>query len=95
MSPVIKKSASAGSLESNDVLVTIFPGVAGIEIKLHSIVDKQFGKKIRECALDVLKSCGIDNAVIHIQDMGAIECTIRARIETAVTRALKEDRNDA
>lgn len=91
MENIIKRGASAGSLESNDALVSIFPGDGGVNIEIRSIVEKQFGKQIRECAADILNSYGIGNVNLHIQDMGAVECTLRARVETALLRALKED----
>ena len=84
----IKKSAMAGSLESSDVLVTVSPGLGqGVEFKVESIVIKQFGKRIRSVAEEVIAATGVRSAIIHVQDRGALECTLRARLETAIARA--------
>lgn len=84
----IKKSATAGSLESSDVLVTVSPGSAqGVEFKVESIVIKQFGARIRSVTKEVAEAAGVRNATIHVQDRGALECTLRARLETAIARA--------
>ena len=86
----IKKCASAGTMESSDVYVEIKPCENGINIELESVVEKQFGEKIKEVINGVLDEKGIANADIHVVDRGALECVIRARVETAVLRG-KED----
>ena len=40
--------------------------------------------------LDTLKDLGIDNVRISIVDKGALDCTIKARIEGAVFRAVDQ-----
>ncbi len=87
---VIKKSAFAGTMESSDVYVEIKPCDDGIKIELESVVEKQFGEKIKKTVNDVLAEAGIENAHIRIVDRGALECVIRARVETAVLRGREE-----
>lgn len=82
----IQKSATAGTMESSDVYVEIGPCDDGIIIELESVVEKQFGAKIKEVVHDVLNQAGVQNANIHIVDRGALECVIRARVETAIIR---------
>lgn len=87
----IMKSVSAGSLESSDVLVTLGPAQnGGLDIVVNSIVEKQFGRRIKMVAEELLESSGIDSGLVNIQDRGALECTLRARIETAISRSLQE-----
>lgn len=87
----IMKSVSAGSLESSDVLVTLGPAQnGGLDIIVNSIVEKQFGRRIKMVAEELLESFGIDSGLVNIQDRGALECTLRARIETAISRSLQE-----
>lgn len=81
----ILKSASAGTMESSDVYVQIEPA-QGLEIQLESVVYNQFGEQIREVVTEVLKEQGVENAAVRIVDRGALECVIRARVETAVLR---------
>jgi len=86
----IVRSASAGTMESSDVYVEIEPGVNGLEIQLESVVQGQFGDAIRGVVREVLADCGVETASIRIVDRGALDCVIRARVETAVLRG-KED----
>lgn len=86
----IIKNASAGTMESSDVYVEIKPCDDGIKIELESVVEKQFGEKIKETVNDVLIETGVKNADIRIVDRGALECVIRARVETAVLRGREE-----
>ncbi len=84
---MIEKSAMAGSMESSDLLVTLEPCNDGIELELESVVLEQFGDAIREVVLDELARLGVTEAKLLIRDRGALDCTIRARVETAVRRA--------
>ena len=77
--------ASAGTMESSDAYVEIEPGT-GLEITLESVVGQQFGDAIRQAVADVLAQNGVENAKLRVVDRGALECVIRARVETAVCR---------
>ena len=81
----IIRSASAGTVESSDVYVQIEPA-QGLDIQLESVVYNQFGDAIREVVTKVLHEQGVENAAVRIVDRGALECVIRARVETAVLR---------
>lgn len=81
------RRASAGTLESSDVYVELEPGTQGIEIELDSVVEAQFGEQIRQVVQEVLRQQGVSSARIRLVDRGALDCVIRARVETAVARA--------
>lgn len=83
----IKKPAIAGTLESSDCQVTVEPGDGTIDFALDSTVINQFGYQIREVVMDTLNRLEIDNVKIIIVDRGALDCTIKARVECAVYRA--------
>lgn len=84
----IVKTGIAGSLESSDVLVTVTPPDGeGIQIDVESAVIKQFGRQIRRVAKEALEELEITDAFLSLQDKGALDSTIRARIEAAVYRA--------
>lgn len=85
----ILKSASAGTMESSDAYVEIEPGT-GVEIRLESVVQGQFGDAIRQVVAEVLSDCGVKNAKVRVVDRGALDCVIRARVETAVVRGREE-----
>lgn len=88
----INKVAKAGTLESNDIFVMVAPNSDDcVELKLESIVMKQFGDQIEKVILDTLKGLGIEKCIINAQDKGALDYTIRARVETAVMRAMEEE----
>jgi len=81
----IVRSASAGTMESSDVYVEIEPA-QGLEVQLESVVQEQFGQEIRTVVQEVLAECGVEKANVRVIDRGALECVIRARVETAVLR---------
>ena len=83
----ITKTAIAGTMESSDVMITLEPGTNGIEIDLTSTVEKEFGDAIRREISNTLMGMGIKHARIRAVDKGALDCTIRARVKTAVSRA--------
>ena len=85
----IVKQAFAGTMESSDAYVEIEPGT-GIELKLESVVKEQFGDAIEAVVKDVLTQCGVTDARISVVDRGALDCVIRARVETAVMRGRGE-----
>lgn len=83
----IKKTAFSGTLESSDAYIEIAPSEKGISIELQSIVEKQFGEQIKQTVLSVLDEFEVKNANVRISDRGALECVIRARVETAILRS--------
>lgn len=83
----IKNSATAGTLESCDIMVTLTKGENGIEIDLKSIVEQQFGCQIREVIKRTLSDLGATDVKVIAVDRGALDCTIKARILAAYYRA--------
>ncbi|MGH4120623.1 citrate lyase acyl carrier protein [Clostridium sp.] len=84
----INKPSKAGTMESNDIYVMLMPNPkGGIEINLQSIVMKQFGQEIERVMLEEFKELGVENVIVTAQDKGALNYTIKARIETATKRA--------
>jgi citrate lyase subunit gamma (acyl carrier protein) len=84
----IKKTGIAGTLESSDAMVTI--GInkkRGIDLTIKSTVQQQFGDDIKEVAMEVLSALCITQCKITIEDKGALDCTVIARVRTAVYRA--------
>lgn len=89
----IIKDSIAGTLESCDIQIMLVPNEdKGIEIELKSSVEKQFGRQIRKVIRETLEKLGIDNARIVAVDKGALDCTIRARVECAAYRACGIDK---
>ena len=87
----IKKIASAGTMESSDVYVEIEPGNGQLEIHLESVVKVQYGAAIEAAVRAVLEEQNITDACVRVTDRGALDCVIRARVETAIARGKGEN----
>lgn len=84
----LKKPAVAGTLESSDVQVTLRPNPGkGIQISLISDVKALFGQAIEATVRDVLAEFGVSDALVEINDKGALDFAIRARMQCAICRA--------
>ena len=90
----ILKSAVAGTLESSDAMVTVEPGDQGIELELSSSVMNQYGRQIKATVLDTLERLAVKDANVTVVDKGALDCTIKARVECAVFRSCGESAKD-
>ena len=84
----IKKPAIAGTLESRDCQVTVEAVEGKVDFSLESAVINQYGNQIKKVAYETLENLGIDNVKLTIVDKGALDCTIKARIEAAVYRSV-------
>ncbi|MCD8222786.1 MAG: citrate lyase acyl carrier protein [Clostridiales bacterium] len=89
----IKKPAIAGTLESSDCQVTVEPGDGSVEFSLESAVIHQYGNQIRKVVMQTLDNLGVDNVRISVVDKGALDCTIKARVEGAVFRSVEQMKN--
>ena len=85
----IVKNACAGTMESSDAYVEIEPSET-LNIQLESVVKQQFGDAILQVVGEVLKEHNVENASVRVIDRGALECVIRARVETAIVRGKGE-----
>ena len=86
----IVKPAAAGTMESSDVYVEVEPGTQGLQLHLESVVAQQFGQSILETVREVFIENGVENANVRIVDRGALDCVLRARVETAIFRGREE-----
>jgi citrate lyase subunit gamma (acyl carrier protein) len=83
----IEKAAIAGTLESSDVQVTVEPGDGKLELNIESSVIHQFGNQIRKTILETLARLEVEDAKVYIVDKGALDCTLKARVECAIFRS--------
>ena len=84
---MISGKGFAGTLESSDITISIEPNEGkGIEIQLKSTVENQFGSQIRKVIRKKLEELGVTDALVRANDKGALDCTIQARVTTAVGR---------
>ncbi|OOF80393.1 citrate lyase acyl carrier protein [Rodentibacter caecimuris] len=85
----INKSAVAGTLESSDALIRIEPANS-LTIEINSSVGKQFGEAIEQTVLATLAKLNVSEALVTVEDKGALDCVLQARVKAAVMRATDE-----
>jgi citrate lyase subunit gamma (acyl carrier protein) len=85
----ITQRALAGTVESSDCMVMLLPAEE-LSIEIDSIVKQQYGHVIEKLVRDMLKKFDVTAGLVKIQDQGALDCVIEARVETALRRAGKE-----
>jgi citrate lyase subunit gamma (acyl carrier protein) len=89
------ETAHAGTLESSDAFVRVIPiDAKGIEIELESSVEEIYGDAIRALVLESVTAMGIEGVKLIVQDKGALDYVIKARVQTAILRALGEPEPD-
>ena len=59
----------------------------GINLELTSSVMNQYGRQIKATILETLERLGAENASVTVVDKGALDCTLKARVECAVYRS--------
>ncbi|MEN6411744.1 MAG: citrate lyase acyl carrier protein [Veillonellales bacterium] len=87
---LIEKTGQAGTVESSDVFITVAPAKQGdgIAIELESPTMQQYGHQIKAVIREALQRYQITDAMVVVNDKGALDCTIRARMNTAIERAM-------
>jgi len=86
------RDAIAGTLESSDLLVKVSPSGTGTrEIVVRSEVFKRFGRQITLVVTDTLDKLSVSEGSVVIDDKGALDCVIRARVRAAVLRGAGAD----
>ncbi|ATW24981.1 citrate lyase acyl carrier protein [Candidatus Formimonas warabiya] len=87
---LLQRMGQAGTNEKSDILVTLEPAApgAGIRMELSSPVAYEFGTQIRSLVEEMLKKYEIQDARVVLKDQGALDFAIRARVETAILRAM-------
>ncbi len=82
----IQKTAMAGTLESSDAQITVEPSDS-LSLSIESSVMNQYGRQIKAIVLKTLDELEVKNAKVTVVDKGALECTLKARVECAVYRS--------
>ncbi|MEA1986537.1 MAG: aldolase/citrate lyase family protein [Candidatus Marinimicrobia bacterium] len=92
----MQKTATAGndgkSVKSDCSVQIKLTESGGISVNLKSKVEKYFGKMIIKLCKDELKFFGIQNAEVEIIDSASLDYVIMARIESAVKKLIKTDK---
>ena len=61
-----------------------------MEFILESAVINQYGNQIRKVVLQTLENLDVKDVKISVVDKGALDCTIKARVEGAVFRSVDQ-----
>lgn len=83
----LNNPSKAGTYESNDIMIMLFPN-EGLEIELESNVLETFGDHIKQLIQDILQAYNLTDVKVKAIDKGALDCTIRARLITAIERGV-------
>lgn len=83
---IVKKAAMAGTLESSDAQVTVEPNEKGLKLQIESSVINQYGCQIKALTEQMLQELSVENVTLKLIDKGALDCTLKARIECAIYR---------
>ncbi|NVN93743.1 MAG: citrate lyase subunit gamma [Bacteroidetes bacterium] len=86
-------SGNKGKGIRSDCFVTLeLTNTDGLQIEIQSKVAVFFGDEIKKTVVSVLNYFNIKNAKLLIEDTGAIDCVITARIEAAIKMLIKTDK---
>ena len=83
-------SATAGTDESGDVVVTVTPADQ-TQIILHTALRAQFGEAMKQTVGELLDAQQL-TALVELHDCGALDWIIWVRFEIALVRAQEADR---
>ena len=86
----IIRFAAAGTDEKSDAVITVEPNENGLQLEIKSVVMNQFGQSIETSVREVLAQYGVEKATVQVADRGALDCVLRARVETALLRGMEE-----
>lgn len=88
----IGTAGNAGKDVRSDCLITFEPCMSeGLEIELVSKVKALYGDAITTLCNDVLQHFGVTHAKIRIEDSGALDFVLAARLEAAIKQCLETD----
>ena len=82
------KTSQAGTLESMDCLVTLTE--AGIKIEITGASAARFKSAMEKKITDTLCELGTKDIEVRVQDNGALDIVLGARVEAAYKRLQKE-----
>ena len=92
MNKSIASAGNKGEKDRSDCFITLrLSDVGGIQLELKSKVQVLYGASILALCQEMLKFFQIENAIVEIEDKGALPFVIMARIEAAIKQLIKSD----
>ena len=93
MSKNIAYTGNKGDKVRSDCFITLeLKDSGGLELDIQSKVDTMYGEEIKKMAKEMLAFFDIKNAYLKIEDTGAINPVLAARIEAAVKQLIDTDK---
>lgn len=90
---IIATSGNKGKGVRSDCFVTLEQTEkGGIVLQVDSKVGVMYGNDIRKEAMEILSFFGIGNAVVQVEDSGALPLVIAARLEAAIRKLMQTDK---
>lgn len=84
--------SSCGSKDKGDILITMVQNNSNeIKVNLASPSMFQFGKHIKTLIIEELKKLEANSLTVTLEDNGALDFTIKSRIETCYDRLTKKN----
>ena len=85
-----KIAAQSGTFESSDVIFLIepLPDNSGRKLEIFSSVMQQYGSSFNRIVTEMLDEYQMTDIHLIAKDKGALEPTIKARLETAIKRSM-------
>lgn len=85
-------SGRCGKKTPSDALIHVALNQERMEIEILSKYKDMFGSHIEKAVLEVLKDEAIDKAKVVVEDDGALDFVIKARLRTAIRRAKENEK---
>lgn len=92
MSALIVTGSKGKGIRSDCQVTFEQTGKGGIQLKIESKVNVMYGKSIRNLAENILSFFAIKNAKVLIDDSGALDFVVAARLEAAIRTVIKTDK---
>ena len=90
---MIATTGNKGDRVRSDCFVTLeITNSGGLQIEMKSKVEAMFGYENRKLCREVMEFFGIENAILNVQDSGALPYVISARIEAAIKQLIDTDK---
>lgn len=86
-----KIASQSGTFESSDVIFLIepLPDNSGRKLEIFSSVMQQYGPSFNRIVTEMLDEYQMTDIHLIAKDKGALEPTIKARLETAINRSME------
>ena len=92
MNKSIVSAGNKGEKDRSDCFVSLkLSDSGGIHLELKSKVQVLYGSSISALCYEMFKFFQIENAIVEIEDKGALPFVLMARIEAAIKQLIKSD----